>query len=191
MTIETEEEIYSPQYQYELLKSVGNDVFISANVEIRRPKLVSVGNHTAIDTGFYLTTAAKIGDYIHIAPYVTVIGGPQALLVMKDFSTVAAGSRIICGSDEHKGGGLVGPTIPKQYKDRMKLAPVTFERFANIATNVVIVPGITLGEGSVVYACSLVTKDTQPWGIYAGTPAKRIGTRKKDIILCFAEKMGY
>jgi galactoside O-acetyltransferase len=181
----------SLQYDKTLLCRVGKDVFISVNVEIRRPQLVSVGKHTAIDTGLYLTTSAEIGDYIHIAPYVTIIGGPKAKFIMRDFATIAAGSRIICGSDEHKGRGLVGPTIPEQYRDPMKLAPVTFERFANIGTNVVVMPGVTLGEGCVVGACSLVTKSTEPWGIYIGTPAKKIGERPKNIMLQFAKELGY
>ena len=42
----------SAQYDYTLLRSCGQDVFISANVEIRRPHLVTVGSHVAIDTGF-------------------------------------------------------------------------------------------------------------------------------------------
>lgn len=181
----------SIQYDKSLLKSVGNDVFISSNVEIRRPHLVSVGSHTAMDTGLYLTTAAEIGDYIHIAPYITIIGGAQSKLVMGHFSTVAAGSRIICGSDEHKGEGLVGPTIPEKYKDKLKITTVIFGRFANIGTNVVVMPGVTLGEGCVVGACSLVTKNTDPWGIYLGVPAKKVGERRRDIMLDYAKELGY
>lgn len=181
----------SPQYDKKLLKACGQDVFISANVEIRRPHLVIVGEHTAIDSGFYLTTAAQIGDYVHIAPYITVIGGPKAHFTMKHFSTLAAGSRIICGSDEHKGRGLVGPTIPTQYQDPMKLAPVVFEKFANVGTNVVVMPGVTLAEGCVVGACSLVTKSTEPWGIYVGTPAKKVGERPREIMLQYAKELGY
>ena len=151
---------------------MGEDVFISANVEIRRPQLVIIGNHVAIDTGFYLTTAADIGDYTHIAPYVTIIGGQNARFTMENFTTIAAGCRIICGSDEHAGEGLVGPTIPDPYKDKITLSPVTLKRFSSIGTNVVIMPGVVLGEGSVVGSCSLVTKNTEPWTVYFGTPAK-------------------
>ena len=181
----------SEQYDHKLLRSCGEDVFISANVEIRRPHLVSIGNHVAIDTGFYCTVALEIGDYVHIAPYITVIGGEQGLLKMGHFSTVAAGSRIICGSDKHLGAGLVGPTIPDGYKDEILIAPVVFEKFANVGTNVVIMPGVTLAEGTVVGANSLVTKNTEPWTIYVGSPARPVKDRRRDKMIELARKLGY
>src|SRR5262245_49061301 len=94
-------------YDLTLLAGLGEDVFISANVEIRRPHLVRLGSHIAIDTGFYCTTAATLGDYIHIGPYVTIIGGAPARLEMAGFNTIGAGSRILCASDEFGGEGLV------------------------------------------------------------------------------------
>lgn len=180
-----------PEFDYSLLKSCGEDVFISSNVEIRRPHLVTIGNHVAIDTGFYLTVRADIGDYIHIGPYVTIIGGEYGYLKMDHFSSIAAGSRLITASDEHLGEGMPGPTIPARYKDKIKVGPIIFERFANVATNVVILPGVTLGEGCVIGACSLLKDDSEPWTIYAGIPAKPVKKRKKDIILKYAKEMGY
>lgn len=180
-----------PRYDTGLLKACGNDVFISANAEIQRPQLVSIGHHVRIDSGFYISIAAEIGDYVHIAPYITVIGGAKGLFVMKHFATLAAGSRIICGSDDHKGDGLVGPTIPEKYKDSLTIAPVVFEQFANVGTSVVIMPGVILGEGCVIGACSFVTKSTEPWGIYIGTPARKVGERPKEKMLQYAGELGY
>jgi dTDP-4-amino-4,6-dideoxy-D-glucose acyltransferase len=178
-------------YDLSKLKSVGEDVFISNNVEIRRPHLVQVGSHNAIDTGFYCTTNLSIGDYIHIGPYVTVIGGAQGLLKMSNFTTIAAGSRIVCGSDLHLGEGLIGPTIPDQYRDRVLIKPVVFEDFASIATNVVIAAGVTLAQGTVVGANSFVNKDTEPWTIYVGNPAKPIRVRNKEKMIKYANELGY
>jgi acetyltransferase-like isoleucine patch superfamily enzyme len=180
----------SEQYEYSLLKSVGEDVFISRNVEIRRPHLVTIGNHIAIDTGFYCTTEATIKDYVHIGPYVTVIGGAKALFVLKGFNSVGAGCRILCASDEFLGAGLVGIS-PSEYRDNVIFQPVVFEMFASAGTNVVIHPGVTLAEGSVVGSCSLVTKDTEPWTIYYGIPAKPVKQRRKDKMLASAKAMGY
>ncbi|MCU0361386.1 MAG: acyltransferase [Bacteroidia bacterium] len=181
----------SKQYDYSLLNSIGKDVFISANVEIRRPHLVNIGNHVAIDSGFYLTTAAQIGDYIHIAPYITVIGGATSVLTMEHFSAAAAGTRIICASDGYLGEGLMGPTIPDEFRDDIFYGNVTFKKFATVGTNVVIMPGVTLAEGSIVGACSLVTKDTEPWTIYTGIPAKPVKARKKEKMIEYAKQLGY
>lgn len=181
----------SSHYNYSLLSKYGKNVFISKSVEIRRPYLVKIGNNIAIDTGFYCTTQMKLGDYIHIAPYVTIIGGAKGLIKMNHFTAIGAGSRIICASDSHLGEGLVGPLIPNKYQNKIIIKPVIFENFAGIATNVVVMPGVTLAEGSVIGACSLVTKSTEPWTIYYGIPARPVKMRRKDIMIKYAKELGY
>lgn len=172
------------------LESYGDDVFISPNVEIRRPHLVKIGSHVAIDSGFYCTVEAFFGDYVHIGPYVSVIGGAKAQFKMVSFNTIGAGSRILCASDEFLGAGLVGMS-PPEYRDKIIYAPVVFEMFASIGTNVVVHPGVTLGEGSVVGSSSLVTKDTSPWTIYYGIPARPIKERPREKMIAAAKLLGY
>ena len=46
------------------------DNYFHNDVEIKH--LTSIGDHTAIDKGFYCTTQLILGDYIHIGPYATV-----------------------------------------------------------------------------------------------------------------------
>lgn len=174
------------------LKKSGEDVIISPLVSITRPQLVILGNHVAIDPWFHCTTALDIRDHVHISSHVSVIGGKSGLLRMGNFTNISTGGRIVCVSDNFKGDGLVGaPGIPDEYLDSRKSGPVTFEDFANIGANVVILPGVVLGEGSVVGACSLVTKSTEPWTVYAGVPARQIGMRPREKILGYAERMGY
>jgi galactoside O-acetyltransferase len=174
------------------IASYGTDIFISPNVEIRRPHLVRLGSHIAIDSGFYCTTALEIGDYIHIAPYTTIIGGATAKLKMDHFTNISVGGRIICGSDEFLGEGLItAPGIPDGFRDRLKLGEITFEMFANVGANVTILPGVTLAQGSVIGACSLVIEDTEPWTIYVGVPARPIKIRPKEKMIENAQKMGY
>ncbi len=179
------------QFDYGLLRAVGADAFISAAVEIRRPHLVSVGSHVAIDSGFYCTVSAELSDYIHIGPYVSVIGGERGRLQMASFTTIAAGCRIACSSDAHLGSGLVGPTIPAPYRDDVQYGAVIFEMFASLGTNVVVHPGVTLAEGSVVGSCSLVTHHTEPWTIYHGVPARPIRGRPREKMIAAAKALGY
>lgn len=181
----------STQFDTSLLKSCGEDVFISANVEIRRPHLVTVGSHVAIDSGVYLTTAAQIGSYTHLSPYLTIIGGANSTLVVEDFVTIAAGSRLICGSDRFMGDGFTSVTVPEEFRDTVDFGTIRCARFAGVGTNVVIMPNVTIAEGSVVGACSLVTKDTEPWTVYVGVPARPVKVRPREKMLEYAKKLGY
>lgn len=179
------------EYDYSQLKKCGKDVFISNRAEIRRPQLVTVGDHVAIDSGVYITTQAEIGDYTHLSPYITVIGGVKSKLIVEDFVTIAAGTRIIAGSDKFLGDGFTSVTVPDDYRDTVEFSTVHLKKFSGIGTNVVIMPGVTIAEGSVIGACSLVTKDTEPWTIYMGIPAKPVKMRNKEKMLAYAKELGY
>lgn len=169
-------------------KFIGFDVRIADSAIINQPHLVSLYNHIAIDAFFYGATQMVIGNYVHISTHVSIIGGKESLLILEDFSFIASGSRIVCGSEDYSGGGLIGPAIPKEYK-KNKITTIKFEKFSGCGVNCSIMPGVTLAEGSVLGANSLLTKSTEPWGIYIGSPAKLIGIRDKTNIYEFASKL--
>jgi len=171
-------------------KSIGEDVFIHDTAIIKRPHKCDIGSHNAIDNWVTISTSMKMKDYIHIAPNVTIIGGVESFLILEDFSFIGAGSKIVCGSEDFTGKGLIGPTIPKELRV-ITYSTITIERFAGCGVNCTIMPGVRMAEGSVLGANSLLTKDTEPWTIYVGSPAKPVKLREKDIILENAKKLGY
>jgi len=148
------------------------DIFIHKDAEFRiKPK---IGNHVAIDKGVYCTVNATIGDYVHIAPYVTIIGGKTVVFKCDGFNNIMAGARIVCGSDRFDDSGLFGAMIPKEFKGRQIIEPVIMERFSNVGSNAMVLPGSILREGVLLSAGSLLIGDTIPWGVYKGNPAKLI-----------------
>lgn len=171
------------------IKKIGDDVRISELAYIARPELVEVGSHIAIDMWTYISTKLVLGDYIHIAPSVSIIGGAIATLTMEDFSNIGSGSRIVCASDDFL-QGLISPVVPIEYRTVIN-KPVVFKRFATLGVNCTVLPGVTLGEGCIVGANSVVTKDTEPWMVYVGSPARPIKMRDKERILESAKKLGY
>lgn len=60
---------------------------------------------------------------------------------------------------------------------KTKGAPVSIEDNVFIFSNALIMPGITIGEGAIVLAGSVVTKDVEPWTIVGGNPARKIRDR--------------
>jgi acetyltransferase-like isoleucine patch superfamily enzyme len=174
----------------EYFLSYGHDVFIHDSAMIKHPHLCNIGSHVAIDNGVTISTMIDVGDYVHIAPYVVMIGGKTTKVVFEDFSFCAAGTKIVTGSEDYTGKGLVGPTIPAEMRSFI-FGDVTFKKFSGCGVNCSIMPGVTFGEGSILGANSLAVKDLEPWTIYVGSPAKPIKTRDKEKILEYAKKLGY
>lgn len=58
---------------------------------------------------------------------------------------------------------------------------VLIEDRAWISCRVVILPGVTIGEGAVVAAGAVVTRDVPPYAIVGGVPARIIGQRRRDL----------
>lgn len=50
-----------------------------------------------------------------------------------------------------------------------------------LGSNVIVLPGVTIGEGAVCCAGSVVTKDVAPYDVVAGIPAKKIAERTHDL----------
>lgn len=170
------------QFPFAKLLACGDNVFISDTAEIRRPHFVEIGSNVSIDSGVYITSKAKIGNYVHIGPYVTCVGGENSRLVLGNFATIAAGARLICLGEKHLGDGLVGPKIPSEFVDERIGGEIKLEDFASIGTNAVILPGVTIARGSVVGAGSVISQDTEPWKIYLGNPARIVRDRPSDLM---------
>ena len=162
-------------------KKIGYDVRVHEQAIITQPNLVEIGNHVAIDMWVYISTQAKIGNYIHIAPSVSIIGGADALITMEDFTNIGSGCRVVCASDDFN-QGLISPVVPIEHRTVIN-KPITFKKFATLGVNCTVLPGVTLAEGCIIGANSVVTKSTKPWMVYAGSPAREIKPRSRDRIL--------
>ena len=163
------------------------DVFIHTDVEFKiEPTL---GDYIAIDKGVYCTVNALIGDYVHIGPYATIIGGKKSSFTAKGFNNIMAGARIICGSDRFDGSGLFGAMIPQELKGTQIIKPVIMEEFSNIGTNAIVLPGTHLRKGVLLTAGSLLMGDTEEWGVYKGNPAILVKIIDPTIILNNANKL--
>jgi len=153
----------------------GSDVIINEDHFLKVAKdcdQCSIGYRVAIDKGFYCTTHIHLGDYVHISPYVTCIGGKGGEFSAEGFNNIMAGARIVCVSDRFDDSGLFGALIPDEFKGRQMGSTVRMEKFSNIGTNAIMLPGSTLREGCLLTAGSLLMGDTVAWGVYKGNPAQ-------------------
>lgn len=66
--------------------------------------------------------------------------------------------------------------------------PITIHDRAWLGPNVTILHSVTIGEGAVVAAGAVVTKDVEPYALVGGIPAKKIGERTRDLRYVFKGK---
>ena len=75
-------------------------------------------------------------------------------------------------------------TLQHDYNDPafgVKGGSVIIEDYVWISVRAIILPNVTIGKGAVVAAGAVVTKNVEPYTIVGGVPAKKIGTRNKDL----------
>jgi len=165
-----------------------NDIRISRDSDLRDYAIT--GFHVSIDKWVYCSVRLEIyGNYVHISPFVSIIGGKLGKCVIGHFSGISAGGRIICVSDDFV-NSLLCPIVPIENRI-VKAGTVTLKDFSWVGTNAVVMPGITMAEGSVLGAGAVLTHDTEPWMVYVGMPARPVKMRNKELILENAKKLGY
>lgn len=161
-------------------KSVGEGVKISDKASIYNPECIELGDFSRIDDFCVISGSVNIGSYVHVTPMCLIAGGVPGVY-LHDFCTLAYGVKVFAQSDDYSGSTMVNSLIPKKYKKEL-FAKVVLEKQVIVGANATILPGVTISEGCSVGAMSLVNKSTDPWGIYAGNPARRIKERKKDLL---------
>lgn len=170
------------------LKYCGKEVKIFKEAQLISPEVITVGDYSQIDDFVWILAGqgVEIGRRVHIAAFSSIAGGGQCYI--EDYAGLAIGCRIITGTDDFSGKALINPCVPMEYR-RVTRSHVRLCRFATLGTNVIVMPGVTIGEGVLVLAGSIVTKDLEPWGIYVGAPARRINKRESKTILDMAEEL--
>jgi galactoside O-acetyltransferase len=172
---------YTPEELKQLaFKAIGKDVLISRCARIYDMKSIEIGSNVRIDDFCFLSGRIKIGSHVHIASFVSLCGGDKGI-ILEDFVGIAEKTVVLAKTDDFSGAALTNPTIPDKYRNVFS-AEVILKKHALVGVGSFILPGVILGEGSVIGAKSFVKNNIDPWSICVGIPAKKIKDRKKDLL---------
>lgn len=117
---------------------------------------------------------------------------------LKFARNITIGSHCVINSGVHldgRGGLIIGDNVDiasdamlitaghdiNSNSHRYTVAPVVVHNRSWIATRAMILPGVTLGEGSVVAAGAVVTRDVPAFTVVGGVPAREIGKRNNQL----------
>lgn len=114
------------------------------------------------------TIGCKVGKDVFIGDHVRVDAGHADLIILDDHAHVAGGCRLLC-HQRNLSNYCVGDDYAKL---GYRVAPIHLKKGCLVGMESFVMPGVTIGEGSIVGAGSLVTHDIPDWCIAVGRPAK-------------------
>ena len=140
------------KYYRKRFRCASDSFIILPNVTIVFPKNFSIGERSGVNVNTWINAmgGVTIGNDVIIGPFVVI------------------------HSANHKFDRL---DIPIQKQGWEKLS-VNIEDDVWIGANTVILPGVTIGKGSVIGAGAVVTRDIPPYSVAVGVPSKVIRNRK-------------
>lgn len=120
---------------------------------------------------------AKIGKGVFVGDHVWFDQNHSDLITIEDGAHIAGGCRLLCHqrdlSEYHVGSDYA--TFGYKY------GKITLRKGCLLGMNVFVMPGVTIGEGSLVGVGSVVTKNIPDWCVAKGNPAKVVREiSKKD-----------
>ncbi|MDE6513418.1 MAG: acyltransferase [Muribaculaceae bacterium] len=114
------------------------------------------------------TIGCKVGKNVFVGDKVWIDAGHSDLITIEDHAHIASGCRLLCHQRDLSNY--------RQGDDYAKLGyilkPIRLCKGSLIGMETFVMPGVTIGEGAIVGAGSLVTKDVPAWTIATGRPAK-------------------
>lgn len=150
---------YTPEELAELgFKSCGANVLISRLAKLDDPHAISVGS------------GVKIGDFSTLSGDITL--GNEVLIGEFSglFGDITIGNNVTIMARSALNGrppvGLPDLKVPK--------TPIVVKDNVVIEPECIILPGITLEEGTLIKMHSLVNASTEPSAVYSGRPARRV-----------------
>lgn len=156
-----------------IARRFGQGVFIGGQVGFQHLETFEIGSGVFIGAQTFIQGRfdgmCSIGDHVWI--------GPQSYfdardLLIEHYVGWGPGAKVL--GSTHIGTPVDAPIIQTD----LEIKPVRIKAWADIGMNAVILPGVTIGKGSIVGAGAVVDKDVPPFAIVAGIPARFLRWRE-------------
>jgi acetyltransferase-like isoleucine patch superfamily enzyme len=161
------------KFKMEDFKRIGDNVIFEKGVFVFHPENIEIGDNVYIGYNTVLEGYYKnkmiIGDHTWIGPgcFFHSAGG------IKIGKAVGVGPGVKILTSVHKEDDLSKPII---FND-LEFGEVIIEDGCDVGMGSIILPGVKTGEGSIIGAGSIVTKNIPPYSVVAGNPAKSLRKR--------------
>jgi acetyltransferase-like isoleucine patch superfamily enzyme len=150
-----------------LTRRIGHGVQIEPGAGFKHPETFEIGDGVFVGASAYIQGRFDgrfvVGDHVWI--------GPQSYfdardLVLEEYVGWGPGAKVL--GSAHTGVPIEVPVIQTD----LKIRPVRVGAWADIGTQAVLLPGVTVGKGALVGAGAVVVEDVPAFAVVAGVPAR-------------------
>jgi len=180
-----------------VLGSIGPACLIEEDVRIHVPRRIFLGPRVFIGQYAYLDAGCldsfiRLGNGVHVARFAILRAGERGIMVHENVGINARSFLDGNGGLEIGPNTLLSPGVqcisgnhvfddpetPIRYQGTA-YGKVTIGEDCWLGTNVVVLPGVTIGRGAVIGAGAVVTRDVPAFAVALGVPAHVVGERGK------------
>jgi maltose O-acetyltransferase len=129
---------------------------VGSNNKIQRSVYIGSGNNIVIGSNCQINESVRLDN-----------------VVMGDNVMIARESIVLGKMHES-----TGTDVPMNEQGVKPVSQTYIEDDVWLGLRVIVMPGVRIRKGCIIAAGGIVTKDTEPFGVYAGVPAKLIKLRK-------------
>lgn len=136
----------------QIFDGCGEDVIVKSGAYFGTGSGIRVGHRAQIGHNSRIDHCVDIGDDVLMGPDVVIMSGGHA---------------------------YANTSVPINQQGELQRRKIVIGRDVWIGTRVVILPGVEIGEGAVIGASSVVTKNVPPFSVVAGNPARVVKWRRQ------------
>lgn len=135
------------------LRELGSNTVLQSGLRVTNPEMVSIGSNCNLAQDVFITGGGgvQIGDWVGLGPDVKI------------------------WSVNHRFDDPDRPWLLQGWERKA----VVIEEDVWLGAGAFVMPGVTIGRGAIVSACTVVNKTIPPYALVAGNPGRIIGWRKR------------
>ncbi len=164
------------------LKYEGVAVSIFEPCVLLKPHVIELGDYTRLDSFTKIEggEGVTLGRWVHVASFAHLNAGGGTIIAEDgaNFSTHA----MVLGGGATPDGLTMSAAAPP-YRQHVVKRVTRIGKNASVLAGAIILGGVTLHEGAIAAAGSVVTHDIPPYEIWAGVPARKMAERKRPAVV--------
>ena len=163
------------------LKYRGSNVIIGKTVRIRYPELVELHDNVIVDDFTYISCGLTMLEHSLLESNCTFMGGKEYKIVVGKHTAIATHTAASCAILSFRNGLQLNHA--RDQLNFQSTGDIILGDYIIVGAHSTLSPGIIIGDGARIGAYTRVSKNLDPWGLYYGMSAERVGDVDQQNIL--------